>query len=484
MTSATLAQSTAFTYQGELKQGGTPASGTFDMRFRVYDTLAGGSQQGPTACVDNVVVSGGAFLTMVDVGAQFASISPRYLEIEVRSDTGLSCAATSGYTVLSPRQLISSVPRAAAASVANALAAPDGSPVAAVVVDNAGFVGIGTPTPGTVLHVITPATGATPGEGLRIQGTQPGVANMAYAGFFNSVGVRTGYVGDGSSGDDSVFLASDIGNVVLNTSGGRVLSALNDGSLRLGTASGDYRRFAIGGGNSDGFLFGSYPALGDGIHLGYNAYANAAGAAVVIHPDGGTSRISAGYGRISFAASGAFGGAPAERAYVDPSGLHVVPTERWVSVHGSAFVPRYFNTPSFGTQGGLQVVDSFGTGNSGTVGTPGSSGPGEFFAPLELPDGATLKYVCVDARDQHGTSDVFVSVGKTSLTTGQVTEVCTTFTGGSSSSIQHPCSVIVSEVVDNTTNVYFLKATMNTSGSNIQWLLAARVNYVVTSPLP
>ena len=35
---------TAFTYQGRLKQGSQPAQGTFDLKFRLYDSATNGSQ--------------------------------------------------------------------------------------------------------------------------------------------------------------------------------------------------------------------------------------------------------------------------------------------------------------------------------------------------------------------------------------------------------------------------------------------------------
>jgi hypothetical protein len=62
--------------------------------------------------------------------------------------------------------------------------------------------------------------------------------------------------------------------------------------------SGGYHHFVLDGGNSLGFLYGSYPAFGDGIHLGYNYYADASGVNHINNPGGGTSRISAGYGYI------------------------------------------------------------------------------------------------------------------------------------------------------------------------------------------
>lgn len=91
------------------------------------------------------------------------------------------------------------------------------------------------------------------------------------------------------------------------------------GDMELGTSAGDYRHFRIGGGNSSGFIYGSYPALGDGIHMGYNYFADAAGAGQIITPDTRTSRISMGYGTIALATGGTIQ-APMDRLFVNASG--------------------------------------------------------------------------------------------------------------------------------------------------------------------
>ncbi len=116
------------------------------------------------------------------------------------------------------------------------------------------------------------------------------------------------------------------GNVAL-LNANQTFSGLNTfaGDLQIGTGSSDYRHLEIGGGNSEGFLYGSYPnpALRDGIHLGYNYYSDANGADQVIHPDGPTSRISAGYGTVILATGPAFGGAPTAKLVVDTAGVTI-----------------------------------------------------------------------------------------------------------------------------------------------------------------
>lgn len=146
-------QVTAFRYQGRLEDSGGAADGLHDMRFRLFDAAVGGAQIGTTLCIDNVGVAGGLFAVQLDFGQQFASTSPRHLEIELRRDVGQTCANSTGFTLLAPRQLITATPRAIHAQSAFALAAADGSPASAVQVDNAGNVGIGTSTPAAKLHI-------------------------------------------------------------------------------------------------------------------------------------------------------------------------------------------------------------------------------------------------------------------------------------------------------------------------------------------
>jgi hypothetical protein len=70
-------------------------------------------------------------------------------------------------------------------------------------------------------------------------------------------------------------------------------------NIQMGTGSASYRRFTMGGGNSFGYLYGAFNQLGDGIHMGYNAYNdNASWKLNATGFGSGTSRISMGYGYI------------------------------------------------------------------------------------------------------------------------------------------------------------------------------------------
>jgi hypothetical protein len=160
---AAAAQSTAFTYQGRVKNGDALANGPHDFRFMLFDTAAGGVPLVPPLCIDDVDVVDGLFTVSLDFSQQFVTTQARFLQIEVRQDTGLSCGDVSGLTLLDPRQPLMTTPIAAHAKSAFSLAASDGSPLNAVQVDSDGRVGIGTAAPASTVHAFGP------GAALRLQ---------------------------------------------------------------------------------------------------------------------------------------------------------------------------------------------------------------------------------------------------------------------------------------------------------------------------
>jgi hypothetical protein len=105
----TRAQSAAFTYQGRLTEAGSPASNMYDMQFRLFDApgVGTGEQYGSTLTKVNVDVSNGGFAVELDFGEGVFDGSARFLEISIRP-----AGSTAAYTLLSPRQPITSVPYA------------------------------------------------------------------------------------------------------------------------------------------------------------------------------------------------------------------------------------------------------------------------------------------------------------------------------------------------------------------------------------
>lgn len=96
----------SFTYQGFLRQSGTPANGTLDFQFRLFTALTGGTQVGSTITVNDLNVQNGLFTTALNFGAlTLWTGDDRFLEIRVRPGT-----STGAYTTLNPRVKISPTP--------------------------------------------------------------------------------------------------------------------------------------------------------------------------------------------------------------------------------------------------------------------------------------------------------------------------------------------------------------------------------------
>jgi len=99
------AQTTAFTYQGQLNSGNAPATGAYDFRFQIYNA-ANSVVAGPLTNAP-VGVTNGLFAVPLDFGPGIFDGSARTLEIGVRTN-----GSPGAYTVLSPRQTLTSVPYA------------------------------------------------------------------------------------------------------------------------------------------------------------------------------------------------------------------------------------------------------------------------------------------------------------------------------------------------------------------------------------
>jgi hypothetical protein len=91
---------TAFTYQGQLKQSGAPANGTFSLEFRLFDAPTGVTQLGSQS--QSVAVTNGVFTVQLDFGVNAFNGEARFLEIVVNG------------TPLAPRQALTPSPHALA----------------------------------------------------------------------------------------------------------------------------------------------------------------------------------------------------------------------------------------------------------------------------------------------------------------------------------------------------------------------------------
>jgi len=94
---------TAFTYQGRLEYNGSAVTDTCDFEFTLWDSLAGGLQQGPLEFENGVTVDDGLFTVELDFGQQFDG-NARWLEMAV------CCPSPCVAATLSPRQELTPAP--------------------------------------------------------------------------------------------------------------------------------------------------------------------------------------------------------------------------------------------------------------------------------------------------------------------------------------------------------------------------------------
>lgn len=170
-----------FTYQGSLSDAGSPADGSFNLSFSLWNSLNGGAQIGSTITANGQAVTDGVFSAELDFGTEAFDGNPRWLQVVVNGET------------LTPRQPVTRTPYAIQTR--------------GITVDADNNVGIGTATPQFPLHVEAPA-GAVyalfgrnnneSGVGLYGQSDQPG--GRGVIGFVPATsGVGSGLFGQTAS---------------------------------------------------------------------------------------------------------------------------------------------------------------------------------------------------------------------------------------------------------------------------------------------
>jgi hypothetical protein len=199
---------TGFTYQGQLKSGGNPANGQYDLQFKLYDALSGGTQVGSTLTVSNQTVTEGLFTVPLDFGANAFQGDARWLEIAVRQTGGGT------YTTLSPRQPLTAVPYAmslatgsSGAVISTTVAGP------ALAITNSNTIGIGVlgydlngygvyGNTGGGYGVYGNSSGGTGVRGNSTSGTGYGVWGSSSGSGYGVYGAGgTGVRGESTSGD-------------------------------------------------------------------------------------------------------------------------------------------------------------------------------------------------------------------------------------------------------------------------------------------
>ena len=105
------AQGTAFSYQGHLNVGATPANGLYDLRFSIWNAATSGAITAGPLTNAATLVSNGLFTVTLDFGAGVFGGENCWLGMGVRSN-----GSGPSFTTLSPRQPLTATPYAILAS--------------------------------------------------------------------------------------------------------------------------------------------------------------------------------------------------------------------------------------------------------------------------------------------------------------------------------------------------------------------------------
>lgn len=523
---------TDFAYQGELKQSGTLASGVFDLRFRLLDSAEGGAQLGSTLCSDNVTVVDGRFTVSLDFGAQFTG-QQRYLEILVRPDAGTGCEDAGGYTPLAPRQSLSPAPHAMyAQTAASSLNASllngqgisffqnaanissgtlgsgrlSGAYTNALTLSNAGnsFSGVGSGL--TALNAanvstgtLTPARGgtgtsvaaATTGQVLKWNGsafTPQGDNDTTYTAGSGlsltgtSFSIPTSGVTGSMILDGNVFgvdLASDFSGLVKVSGGAMRTDGTSVGigpsaptsTLHLQTAAPVIAiQSTANGGSAQLDLTETVSGGGLGGRILYNGAANTFSFGTV-DAAGGPLIPAIVLTRSSTAVS--IPGSLSVLGSLAAGSVTINSTTRSLSVPPTAFIPTSSSSAYF--------VDATGLQNTATALTETF-----YYAPISLPDGATITGVSMRYLNDSTDDNITLELHRVTLSSASLSASVVATAAGASSLIRTANSAALNVAIDNSTTSYSLAAHWKApfGGASHIKLIHVRVDYTITSPLP
>ena len=301
--STAFAQGTAFTYQGQLQNNGSPASGTYDLTFSLFNTNTTGVPIAVPVTNNAVIVTNGLFTVLIDFGPGAFTGATNWLEIGVETN------GASPFTTLAPRQQLTPTPYAIYAENVSAVGISGTIPPAslggtyggAVTLNNAGnsFSGSFSGNGAGVTNVNAVAL-----NGLNATNFwQTGGNNVAAGQFLGSTnnqsleirvgGVRAGLISPSNGLPDIVFGPAQ--NVISNTTAAS--SILGGNNNTIGTNS-SYS--VLGGGlqnniqSSAGYsvLVGGYS---DSIQTGSSYSALVGGYGNSIQSSAGYSTLGGGF---------------------------------------------------------------------------------------------------------------------------------------------------------------------------------------------
>jgi hypothetical protein len=512
--------STAFTYQAQLNDAGAPYSGSADVQFRLFAGPADPTQIGPTLAATNLTCVEGRFTTTLN----FLNMVPPGGHIEISIRTPHDPTNTAPFITLTPRQPVTAAPQAfraeeatyadAANLAANALSL--GGQLPAYYLDAANITGtipsarlsgsytqsIGFTNPGnafsgsgaglTALNANNILTGTLPpargGTGSSIPSATTGhVLKWNGSAFTPQPDLDTDTTYSAGAGlsltsttfsipTDGVNSAMILNNAVTNldlssdaaslskVSGGAM--SISGGTATLGTAAPALAvQSTTNGGSARVDLFETVGLGGVGGRMLYD------GAANVLH----LGTVDSGGGPLVSALSINRNSPDASFARDISVGRNIIipATTRSIMVPGSAFTRT--------SEGGDFYRDYHGLTNSDP-----NINNGFFAAPLTLPDGAVITGFTVYAVDNVFNGALTAELVSLVVLSGGLTNVATVSTSGEAPEVRTFSPVTpVSHTVTNATRALTLRAYWGAPAVPSQLVLVAiRIDYTITSPLP
>ncbi|CAN5449864.1 hypothetical protein BH10ACI3_BH10ACI3_26500 [soil metagenome] len=225
-------QTSMFTFQGRLIDSALAANGTYEMQFAMYDAAASGTQIGSTVTNPAVVVTYGVFSVQLSFSpaTPFASGADRWIEVSVRK-----AADPPGYTILSPRQQVTSAPFAMRAQ--NAGSADGLSAACNLCITDAQISGIdGAKVTGTVAN----ATNAATATAATTAGNVTGVVAIANGGTGSSTQNFVDLTTNQTVGGAKTFTNPPVGDgsQLTNINGANITNnSINASALAFGATS-------------------------------------------------------------------------------------------------------------------------------------------------------------------------------------------------------------------------------------------------------